>query len=223
MRRNPFTLIELLVVIAIIAILASLLLPSLARSRARARQAVCMANVSQIGIALALYVDEHDSWYPVHKSWADLVGKQGNESPDRHQSRRAAKERPLYPYVDEEIARCPSDLGDPLWRNPNCYDAYGTSYSIQWTANRYGVAPVTHHTRPAKATTFDVSPSNKMVLADWPWHGDRRLSMPGTRWHSDTGRVFNTLFAEGHVEFFDFTPLMETMHGFRGDPKERWW
>ena len=58
MRR--FTLIELLVVVAIIGILASLLLPSLARARAVAQLKVCMSNQRQIGIAAQLYAQTYE-------------------------------------------------------------------------------------------------------------------------------------------------------------------
>jgi len=68
-RNGAFTLIELLVVIAVIGILAALLFPVFARCRERARQAQCLSNLRQIGVAMIMYADDYDGFYPTSQPY----------------------------------------------------------------------------------------------------------------------------------------------------------
>ena len=65
LKSHAFTLIELLVVIAIIAILAAVLFPVFAKAREKARQATCLSNEKQLGLAMMQYVQDADEMYPV--------------------------------------------------------------------------------------------------------------------------------------------------------------
>lgn len=72
--KKRFTLIELLVVIAIIAILASMLLPSLAKARESARSTKCLGNLKQFGLAMGVYMDTYKGYIPNSKTNSDTWG-----------------------------------------------------------------------------------------------------------------------------------------------------
>ena len=76
-----FTLIELLVVIAIIGILASMLLPALAKSKASSKRSKCINNEKQLTLALNLYIDDQDGRQPI---FGAIFNQGGNAAQEFH-------------------------------------------------------------------------------------------------------------------------------------------
>ena len=177
--RRGFTLIELLVVIAIIAILMSILLPSLQKAREITRRVVCTANVRHVGLAILVYSSDNEDMGPAYATdgsdcpspgysgFADwnLVFFGGSEEGGRWYGGSTRSETPgrrkLRSYATAEVFLCPSDTGKTPPPEPyRWYDWTGSSYF--YNACWYGAGHI------ARTTNIGQSP--------WVLYGKRLAS-----------------------------------------------
>ena len=216
MKRNSsaFTLVELLVVIAIISIVASLVLPVLARSKGSAHQVKCMSNLRQLSLSAQMFWDEHEGatfryrgafigggdvfWFGWLERWNGA--NEGKRAFD-------AAQGPLYPYLQSLGAEvCPA------------FNYAFANFKAKAKGSTYGYGVNLHVTAPellsiddvkqrsdviafadaAQVNTFQApaSPSNPM-LEEFFYVSTNTLEATA---HFRHRRRANAVFCDGHVE-----------------------
>jgi prepilin-type N-terminal cleavage/methylation domain-containing protein len=188
--RRAFTLIELLVVIAVIAIISSLLLPSVSRAKESGRRVACVNNLRQVNLAIHLYADDYNDSLPVLPNpnpYPNGVGAYYKQLVKIY----AGLTGPA--STNEKVFICASDRR--IFKDPtHAYSSY--------TFNGYEVDEGALPRITGKKLSAIELPSKAVLVAEWTtffggsWHPFRPENYPDAK--------NEVSFVDGHVSF---TPI----------------
>lgn len=174
-KKAGFTLVELLVVISIIAVLMAILLPALSTARQMAKGISCMSNLQQLSLAVQMYTDEHNDYYPAAWVIRDTYslawcGKYYKENGVNCMDVTAG---PLWSYLKEKnILRCRTfSLSHPQVKYTGFGEISGYGINCQYVAGdpivdlADGYFGMTSYARPACVSQIR-KPGETILFAD---------------------------------------------------------
>ena len=235
--KHAFTLIELLVVIAIISLIAAMLLPVYANSKEKARATTCTSNLSQIGKALQMYMQDNDERYP------PMCSVISSSSTTFDQCWPGI----LFQYSKSyDIWNCPTFVGthtnsaipqNKTWDNrEGSYgiNAYASGWCNDWYYNACGW-PSQCGASPLQLSQFPF-PATTVILSGWPTDYLLDPFHECTTWNSLFGCMSgsvsalhqggdNYLMGDGHVKYYrpsDFMSKSNDTTGFKVEQVSCW-
>ena len=235
--RRGFTLVELLVVIGIIALLISILLPSLSRARDNARNIVCQSNLRQQMQAITMYVNDADGTMPYARNYEwEVRATPGWGSVEAYPPATYMQEPDMMqPYLGAslqgengngddlywpEVLKCPVARGQgPLWVSD---DPNATHYRYNVSAiiddfNADNGRPTVKKIVQARSAT-DAMVQYDIFFGDW-LTGGRQVNGEAAKWgttvpsHGDHDPVVNAAYLDGHVGGLSLEELAYRMPG----------
>ena len=218
-RCGGFTLIELLVVIAIIAILAGLLLPALARAKAKAKQASCVNNLKQLALGIHMYTDDNVENLPPGSTSQGLnIGQYGGYTMQLSDW-QALLPTYLYPYMALaapsygtnilQVMMCPGALSYTPPGNVDTWhrEFYGMYYTKWANTNATGVTfdPFGDYTASVGSQSLSALNGTSMSVMWMMVDLDQKGCNPAPSWNPNVPptpshgkvRVYN--YFDGHV------------------------